>query len=85
MGGIILRPLELGEKTALYKFTKAVLIISGSFLLILGGWYLAGGLIGIEPAPQFWFGILPAYVGVMMILISLAMRIEWFTDLRRFW
>jgi hypothetical protein len=80
-----LRPLEFGEKRALYRFTKAILVIAGIFLLILGGWYLAGGLIGGEHSPEFWFGIFPAYIGVMMILISMAMRIEWFTDARRFW
>ena len=80
-----MRPLELGEKKALYRFTKTVLVITGAFLLVLGGWYLVGGLLGTEPAPQFWFGIFPAYIGMMMILISLAMRVEWFTDARRFW
>jgi len=80
-----LRPLELAEKKALYKFTKAVLIVAGVFLLALGGWYLAGGLVGGGRTGQFWIGIFPAYVGGMMILISLAMRIEWFTDARRFW
>lgn len=80
-----MRPLELEEKRTLYRFTKLVLVISGVFLLGLGVWYLAGGLLGSVHAPQFWFGIFPAYVGVMMILVSLAMRIEWFTDTRRFW
>jgi hypothetical protein len=69
----------------LYKFTKMLLVIAGIFLLVLGSWYLAGGLLGFGHDPEFWFGIFPAYVGVMMILISLAMRIEWFTDARRFW
>lgn len=80
-----MRPLELSEKKTLYKFTKAVLIILGLLLLALGAWYLANGLLGAERDPEFWFGIFPAYIGVMMILISLAMRIEWFTDARRFW
>jgi hypothetical protein len=83
--GNLLRPLEMGEKRALYRFTKFVLVISGVFLIGLGAWYLAGGFLGIEHTSEFWIGIFPAYVGVMMILISLAMRIEWFTDARRFW
>jgi hypothetical protein len=80
-----MRPLELREKKALYRFTKIVLALAGSFLIILGGWYLATGLLGGDRTGQFWIGIFPAYVGSMMILISLAMRIEWFTDARRFW
>ena len=80
-----MRPLELGEKKALYRFTKVLLVFSGIFLIALGGWYLAGGFIGSGHTADFWFGIFPAYIGVMMILISLAMRIEWFTDARRFW
>jgi hypothetical protein len=70
---------------ALYKFTKAVLAVTGSSLVLIGGWYLSGGLDGAERNPAFWFGIFPAYVGVMLILISLAVKIEWFTDTRRFW
>lgn len=80
-----MRPLELAEKKALYRFTKSVLAVAGTFLIILGGWYLTSGLLGRDPSGQFWIGIFPAYVGSMMILIALAMRIEWFTDARRFW
>ena len=75
----------MGEKHALYRFTKAVLIVSGVFLISLGGWYLANGVIGSESSPTFWFALLPAYVGSMLVLISFAMKIEWFTDARKFW
>jgi len=77
--------LELGEKKSLYKFTKSVLIISGVFLVSIGGWYLGNGVIGSGHSTSFWFALLPAYVGSMLILISVAMRIEWFTDARSFW
>jgi hypothetical protein len=77
--------LELGEKRALYRFTKGVLIVSGTFLLLLGAWYLLGGFLGAARSPEFWFGVFPAYIGGMLILISFAVRIEWFTDTRRFW
>jgi hypothetical protein len=80
-----MRPLEHREKTALYKFTKGILISLGVFLIIYGGWYVGYGLLQDPHNSQYWFGIFPAYVGSMMILISLAMRIEWFTDARRFW
>jgi hypothetical protein len=79
------RPLELSEKKALYRFTKGLLALAGIFLVGLGGWYIANGLLADDRTGQFWIGIFPAYVGAMMILISLAMRIEWFTDARRFW
>jgi len=80
-----LRPLELGEKKTLYKFSKAILVLAGATLIFYGGWYLVDGLLQSPHSSQYWFGIFPAYVGSMMILISLAMRIEWFTDARRFW
>ena len=80
-----MRPLELAEKKALYRFTKTMVALVGIFLVGLGGWYLATGLLGLDRTGGFWIGIFPAYVGSMMILISLAMRIEWFTDARRFW
>ena len=80
-----MRPLELAEKKVLYRFTKTTLALAGIFLVGLGGWYLATGLLGLDRTGVFWIGIFPAYVGAMMILISLAMRVEWFTDARRFW
>jgi len=80
-----LRPLELGEKETLYKFSKTILILAGVSLIVYGGWYAIDGLLQNPHGAQFWFGIFPAYIGSMMILISLAMRIEWFTDARRFW
>ena len=79
-----MRPLELGEKVILYRVTKSALAIAGSFLVILGSYYLSILAIG-DHSPEYWIGLLPAYMGVMLILISLAMRIEWFTDTRRFW
>jgi hypothetical protein len=75
----------LDEKVILYRITKSVLIVSGVLLILLGGYYLSFGVLGAGRSPQFWFGLLPAYMGTMMILLSLAMRIEWFTDARRFW
>ncbi|MDA4129928.1 MAG: hypothetical protein OK457_04080 [Thaumarchaeota archaeon] len=80
-----MRPLEPREKTQLYKFTKTILIFLGAFLIIYGGWSIGAGLVQNPHDSQYWFGIFPAYVGAMMILISFAMRIEWFTDARRFW
>lgn len=80
-----MRPLEYAEKTRLYRFTKTLLVVLGAFLVVYGGWYIALGLITNSRDSGHWFGLFPAYVGSMMILISLAMRIEWFTDARRFW
>ena len=80
-----MRPLELEEKKALYKFTKTILVLTGSFLIVYGCYILASGLLSSSHDPGFWFGIFPAYIGSMMILMSLAMKVEWFTDARRFW
>jgi hypothetical protein len=80
-----LRPLEFGEKKTLYRFSKVILILAGASLIVYGGWYVGYGLFESPHSTQSWFGIFPAYIGSMMILISLAMRIEWFTDARRFW
>jgi hypothetical protein len=79
-----MRPLELKEKKALYRLTKTTFAIFGIFLLLLGCWFLTGGLLDAR-STIFWLGLLPAYVGSMLLLFSLAMRIEWFTDTRRFW
>jgi hypothetical protein len=80
-----LRPLELEEKTALYRFTKGILVLLGVFLIVYGAWFIGSGLLQNSHDSGYWFGLFPAYVGSMMILISLAMKIEWFTDARRFW
>ncbi|MDG6905260.1 MAG: hypothetical protein JRN20_05680 [Nitrososphaerota archaeon] len=80
-----MREVELKKKKALYRFTKTVLMIAGAFLLIYGCWFIISQLITVPRNPVFWFGIFPGYVGGMMILISIAMKLEWFTNARRFW
>jgi len=70
---------------ALYRFTKIVLVITGIFLIAYGAYVLLSGFFLSPGNYQFWIGIFPAYLGSMMILISLAMKVEWFTDARRFW
>lgn len=80
-----MRPLELREKRALYRFAKTVLYLCGAALIVYGCWYLVSGLLSTPANSEFLFGIFPAYVGSMMILIAIAMKLEWFTDARRFW
>ena len=80
-----MRALELNKKKALYSFTKVVLAIVGVALVISGCWYLVSQYLVAPNNPEFWFGLFPAYIGAMMILISIAMKLEWFTDARRFW
>jgi hypothetical protein len=80
-----MRPIELQKKRQLYKFTKTLMIALGASLIVYGGWYFATSLVENPSSLQYWFGIFPAYVGSMMILVSLAMKVEWFTDARRFW
>jgi uncharacterized membrane protein YhdT len=80
-----LRPLELAEKKALYRLTKTVLVVLGLLLIAYGAWFLLSGMFYDPHDVDLWFGIFPVYLGAMMILISLAMKIEWFTDARKFW
>jgi hypothetical protein len=80
-----LRALELSEKKALYRFSKYMLVVLGGLLITYGCWFLISQYLAAPSNPEFWFGIFPAYIGSMMILISIAMKLEWFTDARKFW
>lgn len=80
-----MRPLEQREKESIYKFSKGTLFVAGAFLVGFGCWYFVTFLISDPHSLQYWFGIFPAYIGAMMILFGFAMRLEWFTDARRFW
>ena len=80
-----MRALELRKKKALYSFTKVVLVVVGAVLVVSGCWYLLSQYLAAPNNPEFWFGLFPAYIGAMMILISIAMKLDWFTDARRFW
>jgi hypothetical protein len=80
-----MRPLELKEKRQLYRFTKVLMVALGIALIAYGGWFFAINFIGDAHNLEYWFGIFPAYLGSMLILVSLAMKVEWFTDARRFW
>lgn len=80
-----MRPLSEREKIRIYNFTKMMLLIVGIALIAYGVWFFISEYIAAPDEPIFWFGLLPAYIGSMMILVSVAMRLEWFTDARRFW
>jgi hypothetical protein len=80
-----LRAVELKKKKALYRFSKTVLLVGGTILIIYGCWFIVSQFLAVPSNPESWFGVFPAYVGAMMILISIAMKLEWFTDARRFW
>lgn len=80
-----MRTLSGKEKERIYGFTKKILLLAGTALLLYGIWFLISGFVASPENSSFWFGLFPAYIGSMMILISLAMKLEWFTDARRFW
>ncbi len=80
-----LRPLQLREWKALYRFTKIVLFLCGAFLIAYGFWIIVSGLFLSTYSSGYWFGIFPLYVGSMMVLFGIALKLEWFTDARRFW
>lgn len=80
-----MRPLKFEEKKTLYRFTKTALVIIGLVLMLYGGWFIVSQLMTAPHDSRFLFGIFPAYIGSMMIILSVAMKVEWFTDARRFW
>ncbi len=80
-----MRPLNEREKIRVYNFTKMALLLAGVVLLLYGIWYILSEYIASPGNPSFWLGLFPAYIGSMMILVSIAMKLEWFTDVRRFW
>ncbi|MDG6905702.1 MAG: hypothetical protein JRN20_07960 [Nitrososphaerota archaeon] len=80
-----MRPLEQREKESIYKFSKGTLFAAGIFLVAFGCWYFVAQLIAEPQNLGYWFGVFPAYLGAMMILFGFAMKLEWFTDARRFW
>jgi hypothetical protein len=80
-----LRPLKDNEKRALYNLTKAALLVVGLGMTAYGLWFFVSQYLKSPGNSDYWFGIFPAYLGSMMVLISFAMKLEWFTDARRFW
>ncbi|HZW57832.1 MAG TPA: hypothetical protein VFF30_16200 [Nitrososphaerales archaeon] len=73
------------EMRRLYRFTKATLLVFGGLLIAYGTWFFLGSLLSNPDDGAFWLGILPIYVGSMMIIISLAMKEDWFTNARKYW
>ena len=80
-----LRAFTTREMTALYQLTRTFMFGGGLALVGYGSWRLANPLILHVSDPLWLFGIFPAYVGAMLILISLAMKEDWFTNTRRYW
>jgi uncharacterized membrane protein YdcZ (DUF606 family) len=79
----MLREVELKQKRQLYHLCKTLLMVGGGVLVIYGCYFALSQYVAKNSL--FWFAICPGYVGSMMILISLAMKLEWFTNARRFW
>ena len=80
-----MRALTSDEMTLLYRFTKTAMFVGGAILLGYGVWWLSSPIIFHTSNPIYLFGIFPLYVGVMIILIALAMKEDWFTNARRYW
>jgi len=73
------------EMQRLYRFTRATLVAAGVFLAAYGAWFFADTFLMDPKDAGFWLGILPIYIGCMMILVSLAMKEDWFTNARKYW
>jgi len=68
-----------------YRFTKATLILAGSFLSGYGVYFFVTMFMTERDDSSYWLGILPIYIGGMMILLSFAMKEDWFTNARKYW
>jgi len=68
-----------------YRFTKWTLVAAGVFLAAYGLWFFVSMLLTDRAEESFWFGLVPVYIGAMMILLSLAMKEDWFTNARKYW
>jgi hypothetical protein len=80
-----MRVLTPKEMIRVYHFTKGTLVAAGLFLIGYGGWDIINSFLLSQSGSHGWFGIFPCYVGAMLILISLAMKEDWFTNARRYW
>ena len=73
------------EMRRLFRFTRATFAGAGVFLAAYGTWFLVTTFIADPKDAGYWLGILPIYIGCMMILVSLAMKEDWFTNARKYW
>jgi len=73
------------EMRRLYRFTRATLVGAGVFLAAYGAWFFVSTFLTDSKNAAYWLGILPIYLGCMMILVSLAMKEDWFTNARKYW
>lgn len=69
----------------LYRFAKVAVAFGGSVLVAYGLWLMTRPFFFPDVGPGFWFGLFPLYLGAMMILVSLAMKEDWFTNARKYW
>ena len=54
-------------------------------LAAYGAWFFVDTFLIDPKNAGFWLGMLPIYIGCMMILVSLAMKEDWFTNARKYW
>ncbi|MHB8565778.1 MAG: hypothetical protein ACYC7D_06135 [Nitrososphaerales archaeon] len=78
------RSLEI-DMRSLYRFAKTIFASAGVAIIAYGIWFLGSPLLFSQDNPDSWFGIFPLYLGAMMILLSLAMKEDWFTNARKYW
>lgn len=69
----------------LYRFARVAVAFGGGVLVAYGIWLMMSPFFFPEVDPGFWFGLFPLYLGAMMILVSLAMKEDWFTNARKYW
>jgi len=80
-----LRPFGPAEMRRVYRFTRLTFVLAGLFLDTYGAWFFVTMFLSQRNEESYWLGLLPIYIGAMMILVSLAMKEDWFTNARKYW
>jgi hypothetical protein len=60
-------------------------VLVGGGLVGYGLWYFVTRYLSNPSSPSFWLGMLPTYLGAMLLLAATAMKEDWFTNARKYW
>ncbi len=80
-----MRALTSKEMALVYRVARSCFFGAGSVLCAFGIWYSVEPFFYHINNPLATLGIFAIYIGVMLILIAMAMKEDWFTNARRYW
>ncbi len=80
-----MRAFTSSEMIMLYRVARTCFFVGGAGLLTYGAWFLVYPTVYHVNNPLALVGILPIYIGGMLILVAAAMKEDWFTNARRYW